>query len=85
MRQSYLCLERGLMMWKDLAARVQMIHTQPVLPVHHDTMQVKGEEARREWVNEVNDYLIEHGPVSRAAYPEKHKWFTLAIRISLSD
>jgi hypothetical protein len=37
-----------------------------VLPIHHDTMLVTGEEARREWVNEVNDYLIEHGSVWRS-------------------
>ena len=47
-------------------------------------MQVKGEEACREWVNKANDYRIEDGSVSRAAYPEKHKWYNLAIRVSLS-
>ena len=54
-------------------------------PFTIDSMQVKGEEACREWVNKVNDYRIEHGSVSCAAYPEKHKWYNLAIRISLSD
>ena len=73
------------MMWEDLAACVQMNHAQLVLPIHHDSMQVKGEEACREWVNKVNDYLIEHGSVSRAAYPEKYKWYNLAVSISLSD
>jgi hypothetical protein len=73
------------MMWEDLAARVQIIHAQPVLPIHHDSIQVKGEEARREWVKKPNDYRIKHGSVSRSAYPEKHKWFNLAVSISLSD
>jgi hypothetical protein len=48
-------------------------------------MQVNGEEACREWVDEVKDCLIEHGSVSRAAYPEKYKWCNLAASISLRD
>jgi hypothetical protein len=48
-------------------------------------MQVKGEEACREWVNEVHNYRIERGSVSRSAYPEKYKCYNLAVSVSLSD
>jgi hypothetical protein len=85
MRESYPCLEHGLMKWQYLTACVQMSHAQLVLPIHHASMQAKGEEACREWVNEANDYLIEHGSVSRAAYPEEYKWYNLAVGVSLSD
>jgi hypothetical protein len=73
------------MMWEDLVACVQMSHAQLVLPIYHDSMQVNGEEACREWVDEVKDCIIEHGSVSRAAYPEKYKWCNLAASISLMD
>ena len=48
-------------------------------------MQIKREEACGEWVNKANDYRIEHRSVSRAAYPEKYKWYNLAVSISLSN
>ena len=77
--------ERGLMMWEDLAACAEMSHAQIVLPVHHDSMQIKGEEACREWVNKANEYLIEHGSVSRVAYLQKYKWYDISVSISLSN
>jgi hypothetical protein len=76
-------LRRGPMMSEDLAACAQMSHAQIVLPVHHDSMQVKGKETCREWVNKANEYLIEHDSVSRAAYLQKYKWYDLAVGISL--
>jgi len=77
--------DRGLMMWEDLAACAQMSHAQIVLPVHHDSMQVKGKEACCEWVKKANDYLIEHGSISRVAYPEKYKWYDISVSISLDN